>query len=70
MKYRNKCAYCSRKADRRWRGQYLCEDCQKFMRRKKIVGFMGKERLVMSMPLTGMPDKFLRIYRDIPVYFK
>ena len=63
MKYPHKCAYCSKKADEKWRGQYFCNDHKKFMRRHKVESFMGKERIV------GVIDKF-RIYCDIPVYLK
>lgn len=63
MKYNNKCSYCSRKADGKYRGQYFCNDCKKFMKRKKVQSFLGKERLVFSL------GKF-RVYRDFPVYLK
>lgn len=63
MKYLHKCAYCSKKADGKWRGQYFCNDHKKFMRRHKVESFMGKERIVYTF------DKF-HIYYDIPVYLK
>lgn len=65
MKYTNKCAYCSRKADTKWRGEHFCSDCKKFMRRKKINSFLGKEKLVCYLPGTK-----LGIYRDFPVYLR
>ena len=48
MKYIHKCAYCSRKADAKYRGEYFCNDCKKFMRRKKVKSFLGKEQIVFS----------------------
>lgn len=64
MKYQNKCAYCSRKADKKFRGEYFCNDCAKMIRRKKINAFLGKEKLVATIgPGIG-------IYRDYPVYLK
>jgi len=65
MKYSHKCAYCSRKADNKFRGQHFCNDCKKFMRRKRVKSFLGKEKLVGYLPGTT-----LGIYRDIPVYLK
>ena len=70
MKFARKCAYCSRRADTRWRGEHFCNDCKKFMRRKKITAFMGKERIVGAIPGTAWDPKPLLIYRDIPVYLK
>lgn len=63
MKYNHKCAYCSRKADNKYRGEYFCNDCKKFMRRKKVECFMGKEQIVYSF------GNF-RIYHDILVKLK
>lgn len=70
MKYLHKCAYCSRKADNKFRGQYFCNDHKKFIRRKKINAFLGKERIVGCFPGTSWDPKPLPIYRDIPVYLK
>lgn len=63
MKYINKCAYCSREADTKYRGEYFCNDCKKFMKRKKIESFMGKEQIVYSF------GNF-RVYHDILVKLK
>ena len=69
MKYQNKCAYCSRKADSRWRGEYFCSDHKKFMRRKKIESILGKERIAGVIHCSD-GKKVLNIYTDIPVYLK
>lgn len=65
MKYTHKCAYCSRKADSKFRGQFFCSDHKKMIRKRKINSFLGKEKLVGYLPGTQ-----LGIYRDIPVYLK
>ena len=72
MKYLNKCAYCGRCADDKWRGEYFCNDHKKFMRRKKIESFLGKERIAGAIPCSDFGDsrKVLNIYTDIPVYLK
>ena len=69
MKYQNKCAYCNRNADNKWRGEYFCNDHKKFMRRKKIESFLGKERIAGAITCAD-GKKVLNIYTDIPVYLK
>ena len=64
MKYSNKCSYCSRKAERKFRGEYFCSDCLKFVKRTKLTSFHGKPRLLFNL------GSGLRVYKDIPVRLK
>ncbi len=35
MKYQNKCIKCQRKATRKYRGRYFCDDCYKKVKRRR-----------------------------------
>jgi predicted amidophosphoribosyltransferase len=67
MKYEEKCPCCNRKATKKFRGVYFCENCVKDIRKankiKKVKGVYG------SIPVFSL-GQGCTVYRDVLIKLK
>lgn len=62
MKYKHKCICCGKKAEKKFRGKYFCNDCEREVRRSKT-NIIWVEKHIFSIGN-------VKIYVDRPVKLK